>query len=120
MQPTISIPQGWKYPHFTLGQRTQQGIIIGIKYYPSDSFLARESDEGWHYVVMPDINSESEENRLENELELLTPQELKTLLEAEIAKHLYQAELLTYELEAIPGTVKTIQNSKLSIQNYNQ
>ncbi|MBE9053536.1 hypothetical protein IQ243_24650 [Nostocales cyanobacterium LEGE 11386] len=31
MQPTISIPQNWKYPRFTVGQRTEQGIIIGIK-----------------------------------------------------------------------------------------
>ena len=54
---------------------------------------------------MPDINSIEEENGSENEIELLTPQELKTLLEAEITKHLHQAELLTYELEAIPGTV---------------
>jgi len=105
MQPTIPIPHGWKYPRFTLGQRTEEGIIIGIKYYPSDSLLAHEYESGWRYVVMADINSLDEENRLENEIQLLTPQELKTLLEAEIAKYLHQVELLTYELKAIPGGV---------------
>ncbi|WP_373527145.1 hypothetical protein [Nostoc sp.] len=105
MEATITIPHGWKYPRFTFGQRTQKGIIIGIKYYPSDSLLAHEYNEGWRYVVMADINSEDEENHLENEIQLLTPQELKTLLEAEIAKHLHQAELLTYELKAIPGGI---------------
>lgn len=54
---------------------------------------------------MPDINSIDEENHLENDIQLLTPQELKVLLEAEITKHLHQVELLTYELEAIPGGV---------------
>ncbi|MEH1814038.1 MAG: hypothetical protein V7K26_15595 [Nostoc sp.] len=103
MQSTISIPHGWKYPRFTLGQRTEQGIIIGIKYYLNDSLLAYEYDEGWRYVVMPDINSIEEGNHLENEIKLLKPQELKTLLEAEISKHLHQVQLLTYELEAIPG-----------------
>lgn len=105
MQLTITIPHSWKDPRFTLRQRAEQGLIIGMKYYPSDSFLAHEYDEGWRYVVMPDINCEGEENRLENELELLTSQELETLLEAEKANHLYQAELLTYELKTIPGIV---------------
>ncbi|MHC5755745.1 MAG: hypothetical protein ACYTXF_34925, partial [Nostoc sp.] len=105
MQLTISIPHGWKYPCFTLGQRAEQGIIIGMKYYLSDSLLAYEYDEGWRYLVMPDMNSIEEGNHLENEIKLLKPQELKTLLEAEIKKRLYQIEVLKYELKAIPGTV---------------
>ncbi|MBN3881451.1 MAG: hypothetical protein HWQ44_00280 [Nostoc sp. JL34] len=105
MQPTISILHGWKYPCFTFGQRTEQGIIIGMKYYPSDSLLAHEYDEGWRYLVMPDMNSVEEENHLETEIKLLKPQELKTLLEVEIKKRLYQIEVLKYELKTIPGTV---------------
>ncbi|MBD2473241.1 hypothetical protein [Nostoc sp. FACHB-145] len=31
MQPTISIPKHWDYPSFTFGQRTQQGLIIGLE-----------------------------------------------------------------------------------------
>ncbi|MBD2512638.1 hypothetical protein H6G91_36520 [Nostoc muscorum FACHB-395] len=103
MQPTITIPHGWKYPRFTLGQRTEQGIIIGIKYYPIDSLLAYEYDESWRYLVMPDMNSIEEGNHLENDIKLLKPQELKTLLEAEIKKRLYEIELLKYELKTIPG-----------------
>jgi hypothetical protein len=105
MEPTITIPQGWKYPRFTLGQRTQQGIIVGIKYYPSDSLLAHEYESGWRYVVMPDINCEEEENRMEKEIELLTPQELRAEIQAEIEKCLRQIELLKYELKAIPGGI---------------
>ncbi|MEH2023044.1 hypothetical protein [Nostoc sp.] len=105
MQPTITIPQGWKYPCFTLRQRAEQGLIIGMKYYPSNSFLAHEYGEGWRYLVMPDINSIEEENRLENEIELLTPQELRAEIQAEIEKYLRQIELLKYELKTIPGIV---------------
>ena len=105
MQPTISIPHGWKYPRFTLGQRTERGIIIGMKYYLSDSLFADEYDEGWRYLVMPDMNSIEEGNHLENEIKLLKPQELKTLLEAEIKKRLDQIEVLRYELKTIPGIV---------------
>ncbi|WP_341530281.1 hypothetical protein [Nostoc sp. UHCC 0302] len=101
MEPTISIPKGWKYPHFTLGQRTDEGLIIGIKYYPQGSLLAHQYGDDWRYVVMPGNNSKNEQSHTENELQLLTPQELKTLLEAEIKKRLYQIELLTYELKAI-------------------
>lgn len=105
MQPTITIPHGWKYPRFTLRQRAEQGLIIGIKYYPSDSLLAHEYGEGWRYITMPDMNSIEEENRLENEIELLTPQELRAEIQAEIEKCLRQLELLNYELKAIPGGV---------------
>ncbi|MBN3906719.1 MAG: hypothetical protein HWQ35_09195 [Nostoc sp. NMS1] len=105
MQATITIPHGWKYPRFTLGQRTEQGIIIGIKYYPSESLLAHEYESGWRYLVMLDINSIDEGNHLENEIKLLTPQELRAEIQTEIEKCLRQLELLKYELKAITGTV---------------
>ena len=47
MQPTISIPQHWPYPRFNLEQRTQQGIILGLYYYPSGTELAEQFDDGW-------------------------------------------------------------------------
>jgi hypothetical protein len=105
MQPTISIPQGWQYPRFGFGQRTERGIIIGLKYYSDDTLLAHEYGQGWRYVVLPDENDEDEEHRLEDELQLLTPQELRAEIEAEIAKRLHQIEMLTHELKAIPVSV---------------
>lgn len=50
-------------------------------------------------------HSIDEEHHLEDELQLLTLQELRTQIEAEIQKRLYQIDLLTQELKAIPGTV---------------
>lgn len=105
MEATISIPQGWQYPRFTFGQRTERGQIIGLKYYAEDTYFAHEYGEGWRYIVLPDNNSEDEEYHLEDALELLTPQELKAQIEAEINKRLRQVELLTHELKAIPEGV---------------
>lgn len=105
MEPTISIPQGWQYPRFSFGQRTEQGVIIGMKHYSDDTFLANEYGEGWRYVLLRDKNTEDEEHHLESELKLLTPQELRAEIEAEIQKRLRQIELLTSELKAIPPSI---------------
>jgi hypothetical protein len=52
MKPTISIPQHWGYPRFTLEQRTEQGTILGLYYYPFGTELAEQFDEGWRYVFV--------------------------------------------------------------------
>ncbi|MDZ8106719.1 MAG: hypothetical protein RM338_14030 [Nostoc sp. DedQUE12a] len=108
MEPTISIPKGWQYPRFIFGQRTERGAIIGMKYYAQDTYLANEYGEGWRYILLRDKNHEDEEYCMEDDLELLSPQELKTVLEAEISNHLRQVELLKHELKAVGvGVVST-------------
>ncbi|MFN6565299.1 MAG: hypothetical protein RMY28_036610 [Nostoc sp. ChiSLP01] len=105
MEPTISIPKGWQYPRFTFGQRTERGQIIGMKYYAKDTYLADEYGGGWRYILLADKNREDEEYCIEDELELLSPQELKTVLEAEISNNLRQVELLKHELKAVGVSV---------------
>ncbi|MBD2254630.1 hypothetical protein [Nostoc parmelioides] len=109
MQATISIPRGWQYPRFSFGQRTENGLIIGMKYYSCDTFLANEYGEGWRYFVLPDKHGEDEQHLLEEDLKLLTPHELKTQIEAQIKNHLCQLELLKQELRAIPINAVAIQ-----------
>ncbi|MBD2468827.1 hypothetical protein [Nostoc sp. FACHB-145] len=105
MEPTISIPPRWKYPRFTFGQRTECGQIIGLKYYAEDTYLAGEYGEGWRYDLLLDKNHEDEKTQLEDEIKLLSPQELKTVLEAEISNHLRQVQLLKHELNAVGVSV---------------
>jgi len=100
MEPTISISKGWQYPRFTFGQRTERGQIIGMKYYAEDTYLAEEYGAGWRYILLNNKYTEDEETRLEDEITLLSPQELKTVLEAEISNHLHQVALLKHELKA--------------------
>ncbi|MBD2504875.1 hypothetical protein [Anabaena azotica] len=105
MEATISIPPGWQYPRFTFGQRTQQGAIIGMRYYAADTFLGQEYGEGWRYIMLPDKNQEEERHQVEEEVKLLTPEELRTQLQAEIDYHSDQIEQLKSELASVPITV---------------
>ncbi|MBD2458518.1 hypothetical protein H6G80_31190 [Nostoc sp. FACHB-87] len=107
MEPTISIPQDWQYPRFGFGGRTELGVIIGLKYYAEDTYLANEYGAGWRYILLFDKHGEDEEHRTEDEIQLLSPQELKTTLEAEIQNHQRQIESLKHQLDAIPAIVLT-------------
>ncbi|RCJ32453.1 hypothetical protein A6770_18740 [Nostoc minutum NIES-26] len=57
MQVTITIPRGWGYPRFTFGQRTKQGVVVGIEFIPSNSLIAKENAAGWYYGLLLDKNS---------------------------------------------------------------
>ncbi|MCC5640584.1 hypothetical protein LC593_33090 [Nostoc sp. CHAB 5844] len=105
MEPTISIPRDWQYPRFSFGGRTQLGVIIGMKYYAENTYLGNEYGTGWHYIMLADKNGEDEEHRTEDQIQLLSPQELKTTLEAEINNHLRQVESLKHQLDAIPASI---------------
>ncbi|MBD2491699.1 hypothetical protein [Aulosira sp. FACHB-615] len=104
MEPTISIPPVWQYPRFGFGQRTERGQIIGMKYYAEDTYLADEYGTGWRYILLPNKNTEDDETRIEDDIKLLSPQELKTVLETEINSYLRQVESLKHELNAVGVT----------------
>ncbi|MBW4458484.1 MAG: hypothetical protein KME55_41200 [Nostoc indistinguendum CM1-VF10] len=103
MQPTISIPQHWGYPCFALDQRTEQGTILGLYYYPSGTELANEFDEGWRYVLMPNKNSDETSYLQENQIQPLSPQELFSQIRAEIEFYQSQIAILQQQLFAITG-----------------
>jgi hypothetical protein len=103
MQPTISIPQHWGYPRFALEQRTQQGIILGLQYYPNGTELAEQFGNGWRYALMPDRNSDELFHFQENQIKLLTPEELLSELIAEIDFYQQQIAILQQQLAALSG-----------------
>ncbi|MBD2364653.1 hypothetical protein H6G36_26350 [Anabaena minutissima FACHB-250] len=98
MQPTISIPKGWEYPRFTLGQRTKQGLIIGIQYYATDTLLAYEYGTGWRYTVMADKNSEEVRSYFDDQIQTLSVAELQAQLQTEIDHHQQQIKALQEQL----------------------
>jgi hypothetical protein len=101
MQQTISIPQHWGHPRFSLEQRTEQGTILGLYYYPSGTELANEFDEGWRYVLMPNKNSDEIAYLQENQIQPLTPEELFSQIRTEIDFHQQQIAILQQQLVAI-------------------
>ena len=103
MKPTISIPQHWPYPRFSLEQRTQQGIILGLYYYPSGTELAEQFDDGWRYVLMPNKNSNETSYLQEEQIQPLTPEELFLEITAEIEFYQSQIAILQQQLAVVTG-----------------
>ena len=103
MQPTISIPRHWGYPRFALEQRTTQGIILGLYYYPSGTELAEQFDDGWRYVLMPNKNSDEISYLKEDQIKPLTPEELFSEITAEIKFYQQQISILQQQLAVLTG-----------------
>lgn len=103
MQPTIAIPQYWGYPRFALNQRTEQGLILGLYYYPSGTELAEQFDAGWRYVLMPNKNSDETSYLQENQIQPLSPEELFSQIRAEIDFHQQQISILQQQLAVVTG-----------------
>ncbi|MBW4455859.1 MAG: hypothetical protein KME55_25930 [Nostoc indistinguendum CM1-VF10] len=101
MQPTLSIPQHWGYPRFALEQRTEQGTILGLYYYPSGTELAEQFDEGWRYVLMPNKNSDEISYFQENQIQPLSPEELFHQITAEIGFYQQQINILNRQLTVL-------------------
>lgn len=101
MQPTITIPKHWDYPRFTFGQRTEQGIILGLEYYPADTKLAYEFGHGWRYSVMPHKNSEEIRHYSDDQIQILSVDQIQAQLQTEIEQHQLQLLILQQQLAAI-------------------
>jgi hypothetical protein len=103
MKATISIPQHWAYPRFTLEQRTEQGTILGLYYYPSGTELAEQFDDGWRYALMPNKNSDEISYLKEDQIKPLTPEELFSEIIAEIKFYQQQISILQQQLVVLTG-----------------
>ena len=103
MQPTISIPQHWGYPRFALDQRTQDGIILGLQYYPNGTELAEQFGGGWRYALMSHRNSDELFHFQENQIKPLTPQELFSEITAEIEFYQQRISILQQKLGVVSG-----------------
>ncbi|MCG6135698.1 MAG: hypothetical protein MET45_13705 [Nostoc sp. LLA-1] len=103
MQPTITIPQNWEYPRFTLGQRTKQGLIIGIEYNPASTLLAHEYGNSWRYTVMPDKNSGEIRHYSDDQIQRLSFAEIQQQLQAEIEEYQELIKVLQQEFVTITG-----------------
>ncbi|MCC5633081.1 hypothetical protein [Nostoc sphaeroides] len=101
MQPTISIPRHWGYPRFALDQRTKDGIILGLYYYPNGTELAEQFGGGWRYALMPNKNSDELFHFQESQIQPLTPEELFHQITAEIDFYQQQINILNRQLTVL-------------------
>ncbi|MBD2536521.1 hypothetical protein H6G97_47520 [Nostoc flagelliforme FACHB-838] len=101
MQPTISIPKHWDYPRFAFDQRTQQGMILGLYYYPTGTELAEQFGDGWRYVLMPKKSSDETSYLKEDQIQTLTAEELFQKITAEIDFYQQQINILNRQLTVL-------------------
>ncbi|MBD6620028.1 hypothetical protein FNW02_30590 [Komarekiella sp. 'clone 1'] len=94
MQSTAIMPRTWKQPLFAIGQRTQQGRIIGINY------STQKQSEGWYYSVLVNETSGQVVQLPETQVRLLSKQEIEAKILAEIDLHLARLTILQQELDA--------------------
>nr|ADO19290.1 hypothetical protein Nfla_8905 [Nostoc flagelliforme str. Sunitezuoqi] len=86
-----------------MDQRTTQGIILGLYYYPSGTELAEQFGGGWRYALMPNKNSDELFHFQESQIQPLSPQELFSQIRAEIDFYQQQIAILQQQLFAITG-----------------
>ncbi len=80
----ITIPNHWTSPKYSLGQRTKQGIIVGVQYYLFENLLAPERDGSWRYAVLVSSEDEQVDYIPECQIRLLSSPELRLEMESEI------------------------------------
>jgi hypothetical protein len=97
----VSVPNYWTSPKYSFGQRTKQGVIVGIQYYPPNNLLTGLCNESWRYAVL-NKNDFSEVSHLEEEkIFPLTPSELRAELQAEIKMYQIEIVIRQQQLETI-------------------
>ncbi|MEH1781207.1 MAG: hypothetical protein V7L26_19255 [Nostoc sp.] len=100
MQPTITLPRGYGIPKFNVGQRTQEGKIIGIEVLPHDSLLAENCGHGYRYLVMVSRMREEIKYLESDQITPLSPAEVEAEILEEVDYYLTQLILLQSELKA--------------------
>ncbi|BAY41359.1 hypothetical protein NIES2111_57550 (plasmid) [Nostoc sp. NIES-2111] len=87
MQATTKTSSSFTDPLYTIGQRVQQGRIIGINHVM----------RGWQYTIFNE-DSKRTVKLAESEIKLLSQQEREARILAEIDSHMTQLVLLQKEL----------------------
>ncbi|MBD2771209.1 hypothetical protein [Iningainema tapete] len=82
---SIPLPPNWAPPKYQFGQLTQQGWIIGMRFYPEYSALGYSyRNSGWQYEVIRSWLETDTEIISESSVRLYEDEEAKAELQAEI------------------------------------
>lgn len=96
----MAIPKHWNQPKYLLGQRTTQGMIVGIQYCLFENLLTPEREGLWRYAVLVSIEDEQIQYVDEASIQLPSPQELRLEVEAELEFYQRKIQNLQQQLEA--------------------
>ena len=99
-QKNTFIPSSWEQPLYKLGQRVEQGEIIGILYYPEGTILAREYGSGWRYDLLSSGIHENLQQLDESSIKPLSHLEIQAVITEEIEFHNARIASLTEQGQA--------------------
>jgi hypothetical protein len=97
----VTIPNHWTSPKYSLGQRTKQGMIVGVQYCLFENLVVPERDGSWRYAVLVSTEDEQVEYISESGVQLLPEKELRLEMEGEIDFCQRKIQNLTQQLEAL-------------------
>lgn len=111
----MQIPEGWIQPKYGLGQRTKQGMIIGVDYLPKNTRAAHEYGSTWRYLIArsPFDNFDNLVYCNEDEIEPLPQEELRAQIQQEIDFHTTRLEVLTKEALFFDCSISMLGNTTL-------
>ncbi|MBN3944922.1 hypothetical protein [Nostoc sp. NMS9] len=84
-----------------MGQRTKQGLIVGVQYCLFENLVAPEHYGSWRYAVLIGTEDEQVEYVTESGIKLLSAQELRLEMESEIDFCQRKIQNLIQQLEVI-------------------
>ncbi len=96
----MALPIDWDEPKYGLGQRTKQGIIVGMDYYPAYTTAGYQIGSTWRYGVLAHPLDDADYTKYlnESEVELLSPEEVKAQVQKEIDFHVKHLQALKTEI----------------------
>jgi hypothetical protein len=97
----ITIPNHWTSPKYSLGQRTKQGMIVGVQYCLFENLVVPERDGSWRYAILVSAEDEQVEYISESGVQLPPEKELRLEIEGEIDFCQRKIQNLTQQLEAL-------------------
>lgn len=96
---SIQIPAHWNQPKYSLGQRTKQGIIVGVQYCLFENLIAPERDGFWRYAILVSTEDEQVEYISEPGIKLPSAGELRREVETELDFYQRKIQNLQQQLE---------------------
>ena len=97
----VTIPNHWTSPKYSLGQRTKQGMIVGVQYCLFENLVVPERDGLWRYAVLVSTEDEQVEYISESGVQLPLEKELRLEIEGEIDFCQRKIENLMQQLETV-------------------
>ncbi len=95
----IPLPSTWNLPKYRFGQLTREGYIVGMEYRPPGFQISVDAEGEWFYWVTKSLESDDLSSCDESNIELLSSEEMQSLVADEIEFHKHRIAALVQQLK---------------------